>query len=565
MPMPINTILLIVTASIISAGWADGVEIPDSGLLLRESTPPPTLTPRQEAPKIQLPPEQKEQAPAGIKVKVSGFSFVGNRVFSSEQLSALLAPYVGKELTLIELNAAAATITRAYRDQGYFLASAFVPPQTVKTGTPIVIEVVEGTLERVRVESIPPETRVPKSLLQGYADRVPTNEPVREGSLISMVMLVNELPNISSRILLEPGVRPGITAARLEVTEGKSYGLSLDADNYGNYSTGEYRVGGGLELYSPFRLGDQFSLRAQTSTSGDTQAVHAGYTIPVNSYGTRVGLDYSYVVYQLGRSFESLRANGDAHSFNLSVKQPLLRSRNWILNATLAGEGKLLDDRIDSVNARNQRHTAAWQAGLDGVEMDTLLRGGFTSFSLGYIGGHLGIDDAASLANDQASAGLGTDGGYTKISMLLGRTQALYGGFSLYAGGYGQWADKNLDSSEQISLGGPGAVRAWQPDDASGDSGVVTSAELRYSIEKLGAVPGSLQLSGFFDYGYAVLHNDPAPGGNEETRNLTGAGFGVSWFDVSSVSVKTTVAWKISGETRPRDTPMVNFQGLLRF
>jgi len=565
MPMPIKTVLLTVAASIICASWAAGVEIPDSGLLLRESTPPPTLAPRQEPPRIQMPAEQKEQAPAGIKVRVSGFSFVGNKVFSSEQLSALLAPYVGKDLNLNELNGAAATITKAYRDQGYFLAYAFVPPQTVKTGTPVIIEVVEGTLERVRVETIPGETRVPKSLLQGFADRVPVNEPVQEGSLISMVMRVNELPNISSRILLEPGVRPGTTAARLEVTEGKSYGLSLDADNYGNYSTGLYRVGGGLELYSPFRLGDQFSLRAQTSTSGDTQAVHAGYSVPVNSYGTRVGLDYTYVVYQLGRSFEALRANGDAHSFSLGIKQPLLRSRNLILNATLAGEGKLLDDRIDSVGAKNQRHTAGWQAGLDGVEMDSLLRGGFTSFSLGYLGGHLGIDDAASLANDQAAGGLGTDGGYTKISMLLARTQALFERFSLYAGGYGQWADKNLDSSEQISLGGPSAVRAWQPDDASGDSGVVTSAELRYAIDQLGVVPGSLQLSGFFDYGYAVLHNDPAPGGNEETRNLTGAGFGVSWFDASSFSVRTTVAWKISGETRPRDTPMVYFQALTRF
>ena len=415
------------------------------------------------------------------------------------------------------------------------------------------------------METTPAETRVPMSLLQGYADRVPVNKPAQESSIIATVMMVNELPNISSSILLEPGARPGTTAAKLAVTEGKSFGLSLDADNYGNYSTGEYRIGAGLELYSPFRLGDLFTLRVQTSTSGDTQAVHAGHTVPINSYGTKVGFDYSYVVYQLGKPFESLRANGDAHSFSLTISQPLLRSRSLILNATLAGEGKLLDDRIDSANVRNQRHTAAWQAGLDGVETDSLLGGGFTSFSLGYIGGRLGIGDAASLANDQAASGLGTDGGYTKISMLLGRTQTIYKGFSLYAGGYGQWADKNLDSSEQISLGGPGAVRAWQPDDSNGDSGVVSSAELRYSFDQPGRLPGSLQIVGFIDYGYAVLHNDPVSGGDEETRNLTGAGFGVSWIDLGNFSVRTTVAWKVSGETTPRDTPLVYFQAVKRF
>ena len=565
MSMTLKAVLLTVLASTIFSGLACAVEVPDSGLLLRESTPPPTLAPRQQPPDIQRPAGQREELPAGVRAKVSGFTFVGNTVFTSDQLAALMAPYVGLEMTLAELNGAVATITKAYREKGYFLASAFFPPQTIKTGTPIIIEVLEGALERVKIETTPAETRVPKSLLQGYAARVPVNKPAEEGSIISMVMLVNELPNISSSIILEPGVRPGTTTAKLEVTEGKPYGLSLDADNYGNYSTGEYRIAGGLELYSPFHLGDQFTLRAQTSSTADTQTVRAGYTVPLTSCGTRVGLDYAYVVYQLGKSFKALRANGDAHSMSLTINQPLVRSRNLVLNATLAGEGKLLDDRIDSVNARNQRHTAAWEAGLGGVEMDGFLGAGSTSFSLGYIGGHLGIDDAATLANDQSAGGLGTDGGYSKISMVLARTQTLYRSFSLYAGAYGQWADKNLDSSEQISLGGPSAVRAWQPDDASGDAGVVSSAELRYSFDSLGAIPGSLQVAGFFDYGYAVLHSAPIPGTSDETRNLTGAGFGVSWFDVNSFSVRTTVAWKISGETAPRDSPMVYFQGIKRF
>ena len=556
---------ILLLSFVMSTGIAVAAGLPDSGLLLREITPPPTLRPQEQPQGIVPLQKPKEVEPSGVRVRVVGFSFVGNTVFTSAQLTMLMSDSVGKELTLAELNAAAAVITNAYRDKGYFLASAFIPPQTIKPDTLIIISVVEGALEGVGVETKPTETRVPKSLLQDYASRVPVNQPAKEDTITSMVMMVNELPNISSRILLEPGDRPGATSAKLEVTEGKFYGLSFDTDNYGNYSTGYNRIGVGLELYSPLQLGDQLTLRAQTATSGDSQNVRSSYSVPIGPYGTKVSFDYSYVVYQLGRSYASLNANGDAHNMSLTISQPLVRSRNLILNATVAGEGKILDDRIDSSNSRNQRHLASWQTGISGVEMDSLLDGGSTSFSLGYISGSLGIDDAATLANDQAATGLKANGGYAKLSMSFARTQTIYKELSLYTGAYGQWADKNLDSAEQLSLGGPSAVRAWQTGDSSGDRGFVSTAEMRYTLDPIGKMPGNLQVTGFVDYGYAVLNSNPIPGSIDNSRNLTGAGFGVNWFDSNSFMVKSTAAWKISGETKPTDSPMVYFQAVKKF
>lgn len=556
---------IVFSVSAICSSFAFAADIPDSGRLLRESVPNTVFEPRKELPEIQKPVEHKESVQSGIRVKVNGFTFTGNSIFSNTDLTGLMSGYIGKELTLTELNAVAGTITNVYREKGYFLASAFIPPQTIKNGTLINIEVVEGVLEGVVLDTSPAEPRVPKSTLRSYADRVPVNKPAEEGSISSMVMMINELPNISSRILLEPGVRPGTTKATLKVSEGKPYALYLDTDNHGNYSTGYYRVGAGLDLFSPLRLGDQLTLRVQTATSGDSQNFRASYTIPVAHYGTKIGFDYSYVAYQLGRSFKPLNGNGDAHSFALTVTQPLVRSRNLILNATLAGESKLLDDRIDSVNSKNKRHTASWQAGFSGVEMDTFLGGGSTSFSLGFIGGNLGIGDSTALSNDQAPTGLRTNGGYSKISMNLARTQMLYKQISLFAGSYGQWADKNLDSAEQISMGGPSAVRAFQTGDSSGDSGFVSTAELRYLVGQINNIPGSFQFTGFVDYGHSVLHSNPIPGSTDNTRNLTGAGLGGSWFSADSFSIRTTVAWKVAGETRPVDSPMFYFQAVKRF
>ncbi|MEI7818374.1 MAG: POTRA domain-containing protein, partial [Desulfuromonadales bacterium] len=297
MHRPFKIALLAIT--IISSN-AFAADVPDAGRLLRESSPPPSLKPQIELPIITKPPEKQEPVPSGPKVKVSGFVFVGNTVLSSEVLSAALDRYIGKDLTLAELDDAAAQITSAYRARGYFLASAHIPPQTIKPDAPIRIEIIEGLLEGVRLQTTPAETRTPHTLLQRYIERVPVGRPAEEGALSEMVMRINELPGISSRILLEPGSVLGTTKALLDVKEGIPYGFSIDTDNHGSYSTGYYRIGYSLELYSPLHMGDLFTLRMQPSFSNNSQTVQTGYSLPVSTIGTKLGFNYSYVTYKLG-------------------------------------------------------------------------------------------------------------------------------------------------------------------------------------------------------------------------------------------------------------------------
>jgi len=557
------SILLFISA--FTAGTTFAANLPDAGRLLKESAASPTVMPRQAPPDHQKHIGTEKRNPGSTRIKVAGFTFTGNTLFSDSELSALMADYKGEELTLAELDNAASTITNAYRKKGYFLASAFFPPQTLTPGTPLVIDVIEGVMETIRVETTPATTRTQKSLLEYYANQVPSDQPLETGSLTSMVMRTNELPNISSRILLEPGSRPGTTKATLEVIEGKASSFSVNIDNYGNEATGANHISGCMELYSPLHLGDQFTLRLQSSTIGDLQNVQTGYTIPVTPYGTKIGFNYNYVTYQMGGLFKALHAHGDAHNLIFSLTHPIIRNRNLILNATLAGEGKMLDDRIESAQSCNQRLSASCQTGLTGIQMDNILGGGFTSLSLGVIRGQLCLNDAETLSRDQAAQGLHTNGGYAKLNMSLARTQTIAQGWTLYAGAYGQWSKKNLNSSEQLALTGPSAVRAWQTSESCADKGVVTTAELRYLFESAGELPGKLELSAFIDHGYAALHNNPLPDAGNNTSKLTGAGFGVKWFDTKNYSLQSTAAWKISGASTPAESPMVYAQAIKSF
>ena len=548
----------------LTASTAFATNLPDSGRLLKESAISPSFMPPPVLSDLKKPAEAGKPATGGKSINVSGFTFTGNTLFSDSELAELMANYRGQTLTLAELDKAATTITNAYREKGYFLASAFFPPQTLAPGTPLVIEVMEGILEKIHVETNPAQTRTQKSLLEYYANQIPTKKPLENGSLTAMIMRTNELPNISSRLLLEPGSRPGTTKATLEVIEGKPYSYSVNIDNYGNKTTGTNHFSGNMELYSPLHLGDQFNLGIQTSTTGELQNVQSGYTLPMTPYGTKIGLNYNYVTYQMGGLFKALHAHGNAHNLSFSLTQPIIRNRTLIMNATFAGEGRVLDDRIESTQYRNQRLTASCQTGLSGIEMDTMLGGGSTSLSLGFIGGQLMINNSETLVIDQSSNGLHTNGGYSKLTMSLARTQTISDGWSLYAGAYGQWSNKNLDSSEELALTGPSAVRSWQTSEFCADKGVIATAELHYLFSSTGELTGKLEISAFIDHGYATLHNNPLLDAGNNIHNLTGAGFGIKWFDTKNYSLQSTAAWKISEANTP-ESPMVYAQAIKKF
>lgn len=542
---------------------------PDSGQLLRESEPPAIPVPLKELPKIQAPQVEAPEAPSAVKVKVGGFIFSGNTVFDAKELGVIMAEFVGQEMSLTELNMAIKKIVQAYREKGYFLATALIPPQSIKPGEPITIEIIEGILEDVKLHSEPAETRTPKRLLEAYISHVPLGQPVEERTLTSMAMRVNDLPGINSRIVMEPGDQRGTTKAKLQVVEGKPYRAYLDTDNHGNYSTGYYRVGGGFELYSPLKLGDRFNLRVQSATSGDTQNVKAGYSLPASAYGTRVGFDYQWLTYELGRDFSELEAEGVAQNFVLTVSHPLVRNRDLVLDTTFSGEYVLLDDQVKKFQIDNDRHATEIHLGLSGVKLDTLGGGGSTSFNAVATAGKLKIDDAQAQAGDQAPGGLDTEGHYEKLNLSLSRHQNVYQRLVLYVGGYAQLTDRNLDSAEHLGLGGPKAVRAYPVGEASADAGYVVTAELRYQVGRLGPVPGNFQLTAFIDDARAWFDHDPVNGSDDNHRHLTGVGIGCNWFDYDNFSVTTSLAWRttepsISDPDRS-DNPLAYFQVVKMF
>ncbi len=512
---------------------------PDAGQVLREldrpkATPPPAA--RETVP-IVLPPEPPAaQISDDTKITVTTFNITGSSVFSAATLQALLHQWQGRELTLTDLQAAAARITRHYREHGYLVARAYLPAQTLHNGT-LDIVVSEGRIGQLVLQN---NSRVAAPHSQRLAGQIKPGTIINEAALESTLLSLNETPGIGAvNAALQPGASVGLSDLIVSLQAGPLVTGGIDASNYGNRYTGTYLAGATLNLNSPLHLGDQLSARIQASN----EALHStrlAYRLPLGSNGLLAGAAWSDSTYQLGQNFAALQANGDARINSIFASYPLVRSRIFTITGALTLEQKSLQDRVDSVATAVSKKIRLTTAGLSG---DGRWRHGDYLFSIAYTGGNVDIQTPDALASDEASAR--TNGHYDKLTYAARARLPVSNVWSVSALISGQHSGKNLDSSEKFSLGGADGVRAYPQGEAAADDGCLVTVELRYALPSLAIAAQNPQISGFIDTGMVRINHSPfASGGNR--RHLSGIGFGLHWAMFNALELQLGIAWKLS-------------------
>lgn len=493
------------------------------------------------------------RAADGGRFVLAAVDFRGNTVLSTPELQALAAPDIGREVALPELEALAARVTAAYRARGYFLAQALVPQQRIQDGR-VEISVLEGRLGQVQLR-LAADAPIAESHVRAILARLPPGQPLRQDSYERTMLLLSDLPGLKVQSGLEQGADTGATDLVVEIgPDGRRWSGSVGADDYGTPAVGEARASVSLRYASPLGLGDDADLRLMTSDNTNQTFGRLAYEAPVGADGLRIGAGLARVNYQLGAQFAPLDASGVADIADVSAGYPVLRSRGRNAFLRFGGEFKRLEDVTGAVGLRSDKRVTAFSLGATWESRDELLGGGYVNGGFTWRGGRLAFKDAAALAIDQDPAvGRRTAGDFTKLSLQGSRLQALFGPNNLYLSFAGQWADRNLDPSEQMGLGGDGAVRAYSSDEVLVDTGGVASAEWRFSVNE------RLVAAAFFDVGIGVLSQDPAPGAVRNERALRGAGLGLTWDAPWEINVRGALAWRLgvppqvdAGRDQPR-------------
>lgn len=520
-------------------------QLPDAGRLLQENRRPqsePLPAAPLNIPAPSTPAAQPGALAASAAVSVSAVRIEGLSSLNPQALAASLGPLAGRSFDLAGLRALAAQVQEQVRAAGYLFARAYLPAQDLASGV-LRIAVVEGRYREVGVTGDAATATAARPWLQ----RLRPGEAITAAPLERALLLLGDLPGLQSASTLSPGAAIGTGNLAVQVTRIRPVSGEVGIDNHGNYYAGRGRVRAALDIDSPFVLGDQLAFRASYSLEG-TSLGSAAYSLPIGSDGLRTLLSASRTDYELGREFASLGAHGTADVLSASVAWPLLRSRDSNLRLSGGLQEKRLVDERDSAASKEAKRVLLLPLLLSGDRRDSA---GLTWGSIGISLGHLELGVNEQVA-DAASAR--TQGRFAKASFEAARIQALSSDWSAYARLAGQWADKNLDSSEKFVLGGAYGVRAWPSGEAVGDAGVLAQVELRWRI-------GSAEPYVFIDAGRIRVNQLPFAAG-DNTRTIAGPGIGLRWSQ-GPWSTDATLARRAGGQAPTAEPGASRVHGLI--
>ena len=538
-------ILIFFIFLISSTGYAQVT--PDAGRILnQENDRQKSKEIPKQIPKSLLEKSKKKDIKSSEeKTLIKSFKFEGDiKAFKVSDLQNLLLDLNGKSLTFDQMQLAADRIKDFYNAKGFFLAQAIIPKQEIKDGV-LIILINEGKLDSKEPYKInKKDLRISEQRLKAYMDDALKDNFLKE-SVERGLLNINDNPGVRTSLTLEPGIDPGSTKMILDVNEGPLVQGSASFDNYGNRYTGDLRATASVDFNNPTGIGDQIGILGTKAIEGDLELKKIFYNFPIGTDGLRAGAFYSVVDFKIGKELKTNPiSTGKAENANLNLKYPIYRSTAESLLTNFNYDKKYLYN-TNAGSVTSDKELDNYTLGFTYQKIDQLIGGGYTQASINFTRGDLDLSKVpSSLSGDQGTSGYKTNGSFNKQNIQLSRIQQLPEKFTLNFVGDAQFASKNLDTSEKMSLGGPSGVRAYPTGEASGDEGYRYSLDLRYN---LGNFPyfGDITPLIFYDYGRIKQYKNKEVSTSTVTNNeysLSGYGFGLEAVNSNNFSLKFIAA-----------------------
>lgn len=514
---------------------------PDAGALRQQidATRNQSLPPAVEPETSPLPPAL--QAIDGVTVQVEQFDIQGNTRFSTADLQILLKPWLSRPLDFSQLQAAAAAVAARYRQDGW-VVRAYLPTQEIDQGV-VTIRVVESLLGELHFEGEPSQRVSHAQLIRILLAQQAKGQALNAEHLDRGFLIANDLSGVNLSSVMQSGEQAQTTDVVINVEDLARTSVELTFDNTGAISTGANRAILIGEIRSPSGRGDLLSTQVLHSEGSDYMRL--AYTLPWGDRGWHVGANVSNLQYQLvSADMLALDAKGHSASVGLEASYPLVRSRQRNLRLNLSAEAKNFYNQANGSVSSNYK-AGNLALGLNGNQYDNWGGGGATVLGLNGVWGRINLEGSPNQADDWSTSH--TDGTYAKLVYNASREQVLTSRLSAFASLRGQTANKNLDSSEKIYLGGMGSVRAYPTNEAGGSEGQLVNLELRSQL------PYGLSLTGFYDWGQVKVNHDNNYDGAPTKNRLTlqGAGLSLGWQSTSKVNLRATWARRVGSNPNP--------------
>ena len=514
------------------AAWPDvlpGSALPEqvSQSLSESPQSPQKASPIPVTAPAEAPTQLGEEAQK-ITFQFNGMILEGNRIYPTRVLQLLYKDKLKKTISVADLLNIVQSITNFYRNNGYILSRAILPPQHVKDGIVHVL-IVEGTIDQVDVSGHP---KGAKCLIHAYGNKIKEHPPLQIKQMEKYLLLANEIPSTQVKAVLSPSQKKQGAADLTLVAENKQATGYVSYDNYGTRYIGPQQMTGNVGLHSFVASGDaaQFTY-TKTPKGRELTYSDLNYNLPIREEGTRLLIGITRAETHPQFTLRVSQIDGLSKNYYAHLQVPMIRKRDE--NLTLQTSFNYMDSDVKTLNER--------------LYIDHLRSLGLSAiynFADRWYGANLitatvrqGLPILGYTYNTNTTALTSRPGGwgkYLKAVLQTSRLQAVRGPMSIYGALNGQWAFQPLLSSEQFTFGGSQLGRGYDVAEIIGDKGMSGSLELRFDlpIEKL--LLKRIQPYVFYDAG--MIWNIKSSADTPQRDSGTSMGFGTRFFLTKYVS-----------------------------
>ena len=437
--------------------------------------PKPAQAAPSTAPTVQAPPQQAQDVLAQT-VTPRQFDIVGVKSVPFDDVAKVFVPLAGQPITVGRIVEVAGQITQLYRNAGFALSFAFVPPQDFQNGV-VKVTIVEGYIAQLAIEGEPGKS---EALLRELAAPLLAERPLRTATFERQSQLMARLPGIRTTASAQlPTTVDGATTLKL-VTKHQPFTIGLGGElrrptsRFVSTATVNDLLWGGsqLQVSALLRAWDteRFFSVAHTQLINDQ-----GTLLRVSASNYR-SLDDAYLATQGYNDLTRQRR------VDLSVQHP------WRLSSTESG---FVSGGFYGVNYARSYQFPAIGARVDEQERIRVLTGQFTwaqatargshSLQLTFAQGLSGLGARTARSNNVGAEMVpsAVKLSFTRLSFDASVRRRF--GESAWGGGFnigGQLTPHRLPTPERISFGGSRYARGYQPGAVSADQGLGLGLEI---------------------------------------------------------------------------------------
>ncbi len=458
-----------------------------------------------------------------VSFVLEGVEMTESTIYDPAELAAPFAARISTSITLAELVEMINAITLRYRNDGYVLSRAFLPPQDIEYGI-VQIALIEGRIERVLIEGDFADNR---DVIAEMAENI-ARKPLKVQELEQTLLTINDLPGISAKGLLRPGAVPGSSDLVLVVDYDELNG-NIAYNNHGSPYIGPHQFTASANFNNPSgRMDRGYLAIARTPTASELSYIQAGYEYVLTPKGDTILAEFTSSSSRAGRELESLGIDSTSANIKLEGDYKIKRSRTENMS-TFAGFN-YMDAEVDSISGRiSQDKLRELYIGLRADKVDDWRGINIAEARITKGLGQLGAtDDADPLKSREAG-----EAEYWKVNIEAARLQRLTESLQLLMAFSGQFADDSLLAPAEFGVGGAYFGRGYDPSELTGDHGAALKAELRLadpmSLPWLASKLDSWQVFGFLDL--SSIRNKDADDEDKQPQTLVSGGFGarVQW------------------------------------